>query len=243
MAGNPIVMLTATDATTPPQAKQHILILIGQHSPQEMISGHAILPLLTELANLPELLQHLALHIVPTVNVDAAAYGSDGCNLNLFNTNRCWFEDPQPEVQAVADWCRREPRRFLLFFDWHAGGTWRNHTLLWFNREVKEKYAPACAEEIDQRQQIVLEKLGRHCGIRPVDGIEHHFRNSCATDWFQVNFPECLPLTIEFSTCSHFDPQAERTLPVSQQSLARFGRQLAHVFHDLIGEKTQLPLS
>lgn len=238
VAGNPIVLLTATDPAVPASSKQDILIIIGQHSPQEMIGGHAILPLLTELAARPGLLQRLALHIVPTVNVDAAAYGSDGLNLNLFNTNRCWLEDPQPEIEAIKSWCRREPRRLLLFFDWHAGGTWRNHTLLWFNREVKNKYAPAFAERLDQRQQTMLELLGRHCGIRPQDGIEHVFRNCCATDWFQVNYPECLPLTIEFSTCSNFDPRVGHTVPVSADTVAMIGRQLAAVLQELLAAGT-----
>ncbi|HOG51369.1 MAG TPA: M14 family zinc carboxypeptidase, partial [Lentisphaeria bacterium] len=238
VAGNPITMLTATDLTVPPASKQDILIIIGQHSPQEMIGGHAILPLLTELANQPGLLQRLALHIVPTVNVDAAAYGSNGANLNLFNTNRCWFENPQPETEAIKSWCLREPRRLLLFFDWHAGGVWRNHTLLWFNREVKNTYAPNTAERLEQRQQTVFELLGRHCGIRPEDSVEHPFRNFCATDWFLVNFPECLPLTLEFSTCRNFDPRLGHTVPVSQDTIAMIGRQLAVVLQELIAAKT-----
>lgn len=234
VAGNPIVMLTATDPAVPASDKHDVLIIIGQHSPQEMIGAHAIMPLFAELARRPALLRKLALHVVPTVNVDAAAYGSDGLNLNLYNTNRCWFEDEQPEIMAVIDWCRRQPRRFLLFFDWHAGGTWRNHTLLWFNRDVRQTHAPDHADQLDKRQAFVLERLGHHCGIRPEDGIEHPFRHCCATDWFQTHFPACLPLTIEFSTCSQFDPALGCSQPVTLDSLHQLGRRFASLLDDLL---------
>ena len=103
---------------------------------------------------------------------------------------------------------------------------------------MKNKYAPAFAERLDQRQQTMLELLGRHCGIRPQDGIEHVFRNCCATDWFQVNYPECLPLTIEFSTCSAFDPRVGHTVPVSADTVAMIGRQLAAVLQELLAAGT-----
>ncbi len=234
VSGHPITLLTATDRAIPVHEKKQVLIIIGQHSPQEMIGAHCILPMLEELAKKSGLLQKLALHIVPTVNVDGAAWGSDGLNLNLLNTNRCWFENLQPEVLAVENWCRKQPGEFFLFFDWHAGGTWRNHTLLWFNRDVKEKYAPEFASLLDERQQLTLQLLGELCGIRPQDGIEHYYRNSCATDWFQNQFPKCLPLTIEFSTCSNYNPETRQAEPVTQQSLTQIGQNFAKVMQKII---------
>lgn len=94
------------------------------------------------------------------------------------------------------------------------------------------------AEHYEQCQQTVFELLSRHCGIRPEDSVEHPFRNFCATDWFLVSFPECLSLTLEFSTCSNFDLRVGHTVPVSQDTIAKLGRQLAVVLQKLITAET-----
>ncbi len=234
VGGRPIHLLTASDNTVPDKDKKHFMFIVGQHSPQEIIGAHTIRPLLETLAETPELLKKMAFYVVPTVNTDCAALGSNGCNLDGWNTNRCWAENIQPEVACIQQWTKAQPHGFDLFIDIHAGGTWRNHTLLWFNRDVYARYAGAHLEQSMAGQDLFFELAARHCGLRKVDACEFPFRGFGAKDWMLMNYPECLVYDLEMSTCSNFDPRVGHTVEVSQDTLAMTGRGWAELFRGML---------
>ncbi len=234
LGGRPIHLITATDFTVPDTEKKHFMFIIGQHSPQEIIGAHSIRPLLEKLGAEPEMLKKMAFHVVPTVNVDCAALVSNGCNLDGWNTNRCWNENIQPEIACIQDWIRGRNHGFELFIDIHAWGVWRNHALLWFNREVYGKYAGTHMETSMARQERFFELLEEHCGIRRDDTVDFPFRGCGAKDWMLENHPECLVYDLEMSTCSNFDPRTGHTVPVSGDTLRMIGLGWAELFRGLL---------
>jgi len=230
VAGRPITLLTMTDETVADDSKAHVVFIVGQHSPMEMAGAHLIAPLCRWFAARPDALRSLAVHCVPVVNVDCAAHGSDGMNLNLRNTNRCWFDDIQPETQCIMDHFDAQPWNPDLFLDLHAGGCWRNHTLLRLDPAfIRERFG-AHGDDLVARQTAVNELLERHAGMRCVDGIDHQFRECCAKDWFKVRFPDCISCDLELSLCTYFDPVERVTKPVTQHSFDVVGAGLAAAF-------------
>lgn len=228
--GRAITLLSITDHNVPDDRKLHVAMIIGQHSPMEMAGAHFIRPMLRYFTAHPETLRTLAVHCVPVVNVDCAAHGSDGMNLNLRNTNRCWFDDLQPETRCVIehfDSCEQAPD---LFLDLHAGGCWRNHTLLRTDPAfLRERFGERGAELVAV-QTAVNRLLEEHAGIRCCDGIDFRFRECSARDWFKVRFPDCVACDLELSLCTYFDPVERVTKPVDQQSFDVVGTGLAKAF-------------
>ena len=225
--GRPITLLTMTDSSVPSEDKTHVVLTIGQHSPMEMVGAHFIDPILRYLDGHREALRSLVLDCVPIVNMDCAAHGSDGMNLNLQNTNRCWFENLQPETRCIIDHyeaCSQPPD---LFLDIHSGGCWRNHTLLRLDPEfLREHFGKEGDRLVDEQMEMNL-LLERHAGIRCIDGVDHVFRRCCAKDWFKVRFPDCISCDLELSLCTYFDPIDRITRPVDQRSLEVVGTGLA----------------
>lgn len=229
--GRPITLLTMTDTSVPDDDKAHVVLTIGQHSPMEMVGAHFIDPILRYLDTHREALRSLALDCVPIVNMDCAAHGSDGMNLNLQNTNRCWFENLQPETRCIIDHyegCSHPPD---LFLDIHSGGCWRNHTLLRLDPAFLREHFGSDGERLVDEQMAVNRLLERHAGIRCADGVDHVFRECCAKDWFKVRFPDCISCDLELSLCTYFDPIDRVTRPVDQRSLEVAGTGLARAIH------------
>jgi hypothetical protein len=203
---------------------RHVAIVCGQHSPAETMGGHLLRPLLAE-AQRRGLLQRVAFHFVPTVNVDCAHYGGNGLNANRRNTNRHWFEDIQPENRAVIDHflrLREAGVRLDFALDVHAGGTFRNHVLMPMG-PTEEMPVPA---DVLARQEAWCERLERLAGLRRQDGWPLGLRRWRATDWFFYTFG-CQAFCLELSTCSYFDPEAQASRPFDQRALTQLGRHLA----------------
>ena len=122
VAGRPIPLLTLSDEAVPNDRKAHVVLTVGQHSPMEIVGAHVIAPIVRYIEAHPDVLQTLALHCVPVVNVDCAADGSDGMNMNLRNTNRCWFDDIQPETRCIMTYFDEQNWEPDFFLDLHSGG-------------------------------------------------------------------------------------------------------------------------
>ena len=223
VGGNEIHLLRMTDDSLPSTEKKQIALIIGQHSPMEMIGAHLIAPMIDYLAANPELLKKFELHIVPIVNIDCATWGSDGVNLNKRNTNRCWFENIQPETRSVIDYFTTAAKKIDIFIDIHAGGLWRNHTLLRISPDFLKERFPGTADQLIKKQNNFNHLLEKHAGIRFQDGMDHIFRSCCAKDWFKVNYPDGVSCDLELSTCTWFDPKDKKTKPVTQESLKVVG--------------------
>ena len=228
--GRPISLLHITDPDVPDDRKVHVYMTIGQHSPMEMVGAHFIHPMIDYFEQHAEILRSLAVHCVPVVNVDCAAYGGDGMNMNLWNTNRCWFENLQPETRCIIEYLDSDVPAPDLFLDLHAGGCWRNHTLLRIAPEYLRKHFGEEAQEQIDAQTAVNDLLEKHAGIRTVDGMDFRFRRCSARDLFKTRFPNCIACTLELSICTYFDPVEQCTKPVDQRSLGVVGSGLAVAF-------------
>ncbi|MBU8901445.1 MAG: hypothetical protein KOO69_01760 [Victivallales bacterium] len=221
---NDIHLLKITDPSVPDEGKKHAAFIIGQHSPMEMMAAHFIIPMLEYLQKNPEVLKKCVFYCVPTVNVDCAKWGSDGLNLNKLNTNRCWFEDIQPETQCIMKYFDFLPYDISLFVDFHAGSGWKNHTLLRMSPDfLKERFGKKSESLVEKYKDFNL-LLGKHAGIRYQDGIDHEFRNCCAKDWFKVKYPDAVSCDLELASCSWFDPRDQKTKAVTQDSFDLIGK-------------------
>jgi hypothetical protein len=224
VGGNEIHLLKLTDRSVPDAEKHHIALIIGQHSPMEMVGAHFISPIIEYLAETPELLKRNVYYFVPIVNIDCAVWGSDGLNLNKRNTNRCWFDDIQPETRCVMDYFENLPHKIDSFVDIHAGGLWRNHTLLRMSPDFFKERFPETSAMLIEKQTRFNKLLEQHAGIRYKDGMDHVFRNCCAKDWFKITYPDCVSCDLELSTCTWFDPRDGKTKPLTQESLSVVGK-------------------
>lgn len=203
---------------------RHVAITCGQHSPAETMGAHLLRPLLAA-ARRSGLLRRVVCHLVPTVNVDCAHYGGNGLNANRRNNNRHWFEDIQPENQAVIDYflsLREQGSTVSFALDVHAGGTFRNHVLM----SMGPSEEVPVGEEVLIEQEQWQERLERLAGLRRRDGWPLGLRHWRATDWFFQAFG-CPSFCLELSTCSYFDPDDQRSKPFDQEALTLLGRRLA----------------
>lgn len=211
---------------------RHVAITCGQHSPAETMGGHLLRPMLQEARRLG-LLNKIAFHLVPTVNVDCAHYGGGGLNANRRNTNRHWFEDIQPENQAVIDSfaaLAQNGTRLSFALDVHAGGTFRNHILMPMGPNEEFPVSP----EVLAEQEAWQERLERLGGLRRRDGWPLGLRRWRATDWFFQTF-NCPSFCLELSTCSYFDPVEMTSKPFEQRALTLLGAALARAIGEALG--------
>lgn len=221
--GHPISMIRAGHGS------YQVFFTIGQHSPMEMIGCHILDSLLERFSADPELRETITLYAVPPVNMDAAVSGSDGWNGEGWNTNRCWFKDLQPETIAVEQFLVNSGIDPDLMIDWHAGGVWRGHSVLWFSEEIIEKYAGQNTSSAISGRDYLLKLLEDECGFRKTENYSIPFRNCCAHDWFQVHFPKAVSITVELSVTTCFDPEKQHYIKVDQDSIIRCGRAMANV--------------
>ncbi len=221
--GHPIPLIRAG------HGKTQVFFTIGQHSPMEMLGAHILTRMLKRFAEDPRLRDEFSFFAVPIVNVDAACGGSDGWNGAGWNTNRCWFKDLQPETRAVEDFLMQSGISPDLLIDWHSGGHWRGHSVLYFDDEIIRKYAGEAAASVISRRDQLRRLLEKECGFRRTEQYSFPFRDWCAHDWYQVHFPDAVTITIELSVTTCFDPEKGRYIKVDQDSLSSCGDALVRV--------------
>lgn len=213
------------------EALRHVAITCGQHSPAETMGAHVLRPMLTEARRLG-LLDKIAFHLVPTVNVDCAHYGGNGLNANQRNTNRHWLHDLQPETQAVISYFESfagDGGALDFALDLHAGGIFRNHLLMHMAaQEGEELPAKALAQQEQWRDW-----LETHAGLRRADGTGLAIQRLRATDYFLRRFG-CPAFCLELSTCSYFDPEAGVSKPFEQRALQIVGKGLARAMAEWV---------
>lgn len=221
--GHPISLLRAG------HGEYRIFFIIGQHSPMEMLGCHILVAMLEQFAADPALRERFTLYAIPPLNMDAAVSGGDGWNSLGWNTNRCWFENLQPETRAVEDFLRQSGFYPDIFIDWHAGGVWRGHTVLYYDDEIVRKYADDKTEKTIALNKMFRSLLEKECGFRHSEQFSFPYRNCCAHDWVLVNFPESVSVTIELSVTTCFDPEKNHYIKVDQESLYRYGAGMIRV--------------
>ncbi|MBU0716392.1 MAG: hypothetical protein KJ964_13635 [Verrucomicrobia bacterium] len=218
------------------QPQMHIAIICGQHSPAETMGANVLRPLLQEARKL-KLMEKVAFHLVPTLNVDCAHYGGNGLNANCRNTNRHWFHDIQPENQAVINYfdnLRAKGVKIDFALDLHAGGIFRNHILMHMT-PAKDKTLPRKALAAQEAWRKLLE---RHAGLRRADGWGMAIVHLRATDYFMRRFG-CPSFCLELSTCSYYDPEAKVSRPFEQRALELVGRGLARTIAKMLQQKVR----
>lgn len=248
--GLPVHVVELTNRAVPLKGKVGVVLLCGQHSPLEQMTGFLGLPLITEMARLNAapgpahgILDRLAVYWIPIFNVDCSRRGLPGNTLDGANPNRHWFKGKGPEQTGVERFFlerRREGLRFGLMIDGHGGGVWRNHTILsdyhlphtqvekaaGFGRARKPlPFSPA-----DTLKHEWFRALLRHAGLREV------WENGVATptvcrapEWFQKTFG-CPAITIECSVVSQFDAARQRTAGFALEPYRALGGCLARAF-------------
>ncbi len=237
-AGLPMVLITQTDRGAPLAGKLAVVMICGQHSPVEQMTGWIGASLMEELARMDAsaehagLLKRFAFLYVPIFNIDCAYFGTNGGTLDGANPNRRWFEDLGPEQRCVEEHLlalREQGLRPALMIDCHAGA-WRNHNLL-TDYEVPQEQAddPAALQWPDTLKAEWLALFDRMAGLREVWRDGHI--GGRAPEWFQSTFA-APALTIECSTITHLDPAARTTKTFTHESLLALGRNLAHALAD-----------
>ncbi|MFA7159087.1 MAG: M14 family zinc carboxypeptidase [Kiritimatiellia bacterium] len=202
----------------------HAVIICGQHSPAETMCAHILRPMLEETETLG-IMSKCVFHLVPTVNVDCAHYGGNGCNASDRNTNRHWTDGIQPENKAVIDYLQslKEKRyKVGLAIDFHAGGCWRNAVTFYHGSKEDAKLG----NDLLESQQVWLKAFEQHAGIR----IQESCSMSCGRGYAiervidMFNAPAFL---VELSLASYFDPDLKETRVFSQDCLGMVGRGIA----------------
>ena len=253
--GLPVHVVELTNPAVALRSKTGVALICGQHSPLEQMTGFLGLPLLRELARLHAarglahgILDRLAVFWVPIFNIDCARRALPGCTLDGANPNRCWFKNQGPEQTGVERFFtqrRRQGLRLGLMLDGHAGGLWRNHTILadylmphakveQATRFGRPRHALPLAPA-DAPKPRWFEILDRHAGLREVweNGVAG--AQMCrAPEWFQATFG-CPAMTIECSVVSCFDPDTRRTRGFDLASFKQLGQRLAHALAAGIG--------
>lgn len=226
------------------RGKTGVVLVCGQHSPIEQMTGFYGLPLLQELTRLHSgrgpgrgILDRLTVFWVPLCNIDCARRAWAGYTLDGTNPNRHWFTGRGPEQRGIQEFFRRRVRlglRMGLMIDGHAGGIWRNHTLLSMDTVAHDRLERAV-------------RAGRPLALSPVDGLKRRWfplfdryaglhelwQNGLsgpglagAPHWFQHAFG-CPAITIECSVSSQRNPLTRRIEPVTQKEFSGLGRHLA----------------
>ncbi|MBR4664401.1 MAG: hypothetical protein IKO93_11060 [Lentisphaeria bacterium] len=225
--GHPIPLIRAG------HGKTQVFFTIGQHSPMEMLGAHILKRMLKHFAEDPQLRDEFSLFAVPVVNMDAVYGGSDGWNGAGWNTNRCWFKDIQPETRAVEDFLMKSGIKPQLLIDWHSGGHWRGHSVLYFDDATIRKYAGDAARSVIARQNHFRGLLEKECGFHRNEQYSFPFRGCCAHDWYQVHFPDAVSITIELAVTTCFDPEKGRYVKMDQDSLACCGDAMVRVLKQM----------
>jgi len=227
--GRDIKLFRVTDQSVKDTEKNHVAIIVGQHSPQEMLGGHFLMPIIDYFKKNPKLLKEMVLYFAPIVNMDCAHWGGNGLNVNKMNTNRCWFKNIQPETIGIRSYFRKLKKKGIdldYFIDIHAGGTWRNHVILRYPDSFYKKTFRSTSSRLIQKKNQSLKLLEEYAGLRIIDGMDFKFRNCSARDYFRTTYPEAMTFALELGTSSYFDPVKKASRIVDQKSLSVVGEGL-----------------
>ncbi len=230
----PIPGWRISDPDTPLDSKQLVVLLGGQHSPNEIFAARvfdSMLRCLQTNAEAPSALKQMALLIIPVLNVDSFHEGGNtALNRNGINLNRNWIDDCQPETEAAMrgiEEMARDCESVAFGLDFHAGGINRNHV-----RGQDQDDLAAVAPNLPARQARVMQSMDSRMGFRMNAGRfaplvdDGRFR-----EWFIPRFyAPCF--TVEFMGLSHFDPQGRSTVPMNQGILEGLGEKLWQVCRD-----------
>ncbi|MEA3403121.1 MAG: M14 family zinc carboxypeptidase [Armatimonadota bacterium] len=211
-------------------APRGVVILCGQHSPLEIMTGRTLRPLMEAVLGDEELLAACTFYLVPTVNVDCAHFGGNGLNASQRNLNRHWFEQSQPENAAVIEMLeelRAAGQRIDLGIDMHAGGVFRNHVLM----HMAEGDGATVGEGLEREQERWRDLLERHAGLRRADGRPLAQQRLRATDYLHQRCG-CVAFCLEMSSCSYFDPHQGRTRAFDMESFEVLGTGIAAACRD-----------
>ncbi len=236
-ANLPLHAVKLTDRAVALDGKVGVVMLCGQHSPVEQMTGWLGATMVEELHRLDGgeragLLQRLAFYWLPILNIDCAHFGTNGATLDGKNPNRQWFSGQGPEQRAVEGYFiteRQDGLRLGLMIDGHAGGGWRNHTVLADYHQPQEQAAdPSLRRGADLLKPDWFALLDRVCGLREVweNGYIEGAGMQRAPEWFQSTFG-CPAFTLECGVVSHLDPTDRRTKVFDLDSFKELGRNLA----------------
>ena len=187
------------------------------------------MPIIDYFKKYPKFLKKVVLYFIPIVNLDCAHWGGNGLNVNKMNTNRCWFKNLQPETICIRNYFKKLKKQGInlnFFLDVHAGGTWKNHTLLKYPDSFYKKIFPKTFSKLINKKYRALKLLEKYAGLRVIDGADSGFRNCSARDYFTLTYPEAMTFTLELGTSSYFDPIKKETKVVDQNSLKIVGEGL-----------------
>ncbi len=247
--GLPLHAVTLTDPDAPAAGKLGVVMICGQHSPVEQMTGYLGRPMLEELLRLNAegpsagLLRRLEVHWVPIFNIDTARLGLPGTTLDAKNPNRNWGEQAGPEQRAVQEFllARRDAGvRMALLLDGHAGGGWRNHNVL-THYDMTQEQVDAPARELAGPDRIKagwLALLDGHAGLREVWHSGGSAFPGNSNTWFQRTFTSPA-MTLECGVVSQLDPDTRRTVPFTLEGFGELGRRLAHALaagEELLGK-------
>lgn len=212
--------------------KQLVVLISGQHGPQEMQSGHTLNAMLLELrrrADLHGRLKDVAFLVVPVVNMDSAFEGGNtALNRNARNLNRVWDTLEEPEiagvVRCVEDLAGRGAQ-VALALDFHSGGTCINHP-----RGIRDEDLEALSPGLARKQALALGLLEKHLGYRrqfhrfcEVEGGWWGEQSACHANQHFVLNHKAPAFTLEVGDLYYFDPATQTNQPVTPEFLAELG--------------------
>ncbi len=236
--GRPIRLFKLTDPGIPDRDKKVVYMQAGQHSPAEQSPGRVLdvasryLAGITEVdaecplssGDISDLLRKTVFLFVPIVNSDGSFHGGSGANMNGINTNRDWADADQPEVAGLMSFLREwtnDGKSIDLALDLHAGGIWKNHTVLAIDENCNEYPLPP---RWFDGQKKFLYALDAHAEISSRDARFGTLKEGTFAYALSV-MQGITALCVEFSQMTYRD-RSGITRAVTQNHLERLGPQI-----------------
>ncbi len=252
--GRPVKLFKLTDPGIPDQNKKVVYLQAGQHSPAEQSPGRVLDSAARYLVgisgssaecplspgDISDLLRETVFLFVPILNVDCGFHGGNGVNRNGTNTNRDWVAAGQPEVAGMMSFLKEwmnGGKRIDLALDLHAGGIWKNHTVLAIEEDSNEYPLPL---HWFGEQKKFLCALDAHTEISSRDA---RFRRLTeGTFAFALSVLHGITaLCVEFSQMTYRD-RSGITRAVTQDHLERLGPQTVKACKEfLVSPEPQIP--
>ncbi len=244
--GRPIKLFKLTDPGVPDRDKKVVYIQAGQHSPAEQSPGRVLDVAARYLAGISEaatedslpkrdlygLLKETIFLFVPIVNADGCFHGGSGANMNGINTNRDWADKGQPEVAGLMSFVREWTnggKRIELALDLHAGGIWKNHTVLAIDKGSNQYPLPT---HWFSEQEKFLRTLDTHAEISSRDARFGTLKEGTFAYALSV-IHGITALCVEFSHMTYRD-RSGITRAVTQDHLERLGPQMVKACKDFL---------
>ena len=240
--GRPLRAFLCTDPATPNSVKRAIYLQAGQHSPAEMLAGHALDQAIRRCARpagfVRELLRRAILVIVPVVNQDTAFHGCSSSVASGINLNRDWWTPRSAEVIGLKAFIERfhanvAPITFAV--DFHGGG-WRAHTILCRAEAANEEAFAGC----HAIQEKWLAALTRHADFAPRDisrETRDHQKHPVNRGIFTTALRHQLKIpavVAEMSTMVTWDRRRARYTGLTQPLLQRMGPDLLRTVDEFL---------